>query len=253
MKALIVTLTVAIAALTAAAAPEIRTEKLRSLPVTIYPNFDAQGTALVPLFNKLAKADDALVVSYVDAFKGAFRVADLGVTQGQVWIYVAGDVSLGQRYRKNIVGAHGIVFVPTNARKTDVRRAAEQVADEAKSLGVPLTVGLDDRDTASLATVADVARSGDAITICASSRLQGSTEAYRAQVGKVIRAAREANPRIKVELAVIAGRDPGARAKLLEMAGAAADLADRLAVYCENDPESLGSVDALVGLLRPQG
>ncbi|MCX6953192.1 MAG: hypothetical protein NTV51_13650 [Verrucomicrobia bacterium] len=233
------------------AAPGTRAEKLRSTPLTVYPTFDARGTGLVARFNAFATAEDALVVSYTDAFKGAFRVSQVGVTRGQVWVHVPGEASLGQRYRKNVEGARGVVYVPTDARKTDVRRAAEQVAEEAQALGVPLIVGLDDRDTGSLTNVADIARSGDVITICASSRLKGSVESYRAHVGKVIRAAREANPRIKVELAFVAGSDAGAGPKLIELATASVDLADRIAVYCDNTPESLANLGELVAALRP--
>jgi len=235
------------------ATSESRVEKLRSIPITVYPTFDVQGTGVVARFNAFATEQDALVVSYTDAFKGAFRVNQLGVARGQVWVYVAGDASLAQRYRKNVEGARGVVYVPTDARKTNLRRAAEQVADEAKALGMPLIVGLDDRDTGSLANVADIARSGDVITICASSRLKGGVESYRTHVGKVIRAAREANPRIKIELAFVAGSDVGAGTKLVELATASIDLADRVAVYCDNTPESLANLGELVAALRPPG
>lgn len=235
------------------APPETRAERLRSTPITVYPTFDARGTGLVTRFNAFATEQDALVVSYADAFKGSFRVGGVGVTRGQVWIYVSGDASLAQRHRRNVDGARGVVYVPTDVRKTNVRRTAEQVAEEAQALGVPLIVGLDDRDTGSLANVADIARSGDVLTICASSRLKGTVESYRAHVGKVIRAAREANPRIKVELAFVAGSDAGAGPKLIEMAAASVDLADRIGVYCDNTPESLANLGELVAALRPAG
>lgn len=231
--------------------PAVAAEKLRTVPITIYPNFDARDAAVVTIFNGFARTEDALVVSYRDAFKGAFRVAELGVRRGQVWVYVPRTASLGQTYRENVDGVRGLVFVPDDAKGTNLRYAAEQLADEAKTLGVPLIVGLDDRDTGSLANVAEIARSGDVITICASSRLHGSAAAYRTHIERVVRAAREANPTIKVELAVVATMEKNDRAPMLALLTGAVDLADRIAIYCDANAESLASLKALLAALRP--
>jgi len=228
-------------------------EKIRGTPVTIYPNFDVRGTSLVAIFNGFAREDDALVVSHQDAFKGAFRVANLGVTRGQVWIYVPWAASLAQTYRKQVEGARGLVYVPGHATKTNLRYVAGQLAEEAKALRVPLIVGLDDRDTWTLANVADIARSGDVITICASRALRGSAEAFRAQIEKIVRVAREANPAIKVELALIATRAKAERTPMLKLAAGNVDLADRLAIYCDQDAESLEGLQVLLAGLRPEG
>lgn len=230
--------------------PEARTAKLRATPVTVYPRFDARGSALVTRFNTSARADDALVVSHVDALKSAFRVADLGLKRGQVWVYVAGAPSLGQTYREQVEGIGGVVYVPDDARKTDLRYTASMVAQEAQSLRVPLIVGLDDRDMASLGNVDDIARNGDVLLICASSRLKGAAAAYRSHLERVIAAAREANPRIKIELGFVADRDPATARKLIELALATIDLGDRVAVFCENTPESLANLDALLAAMR---
>lgn len=237
--------------------PSVRTEKIRATPVTIYPGFDVRDAAFVACFNRFARTDDALVISHMEAFKGSFRVADLGVARGQVWVQVDREANLGQSLRKNVEGARGIVFIPDRdqvvSKHSNVRRTASQLAEEAKALGVPLIVGLDDRDTWSLANVADIARSGDVLTICASSRLHGSVAEYRAHIEKVIRAAREENPRIKVELAFIATMAVEDRARMFDLAVANIDLADRLAIYCDNNQESLESLTALLARLRPDG
>lgn len=237
----------------APASPSVSAEKLHTAPITIYPNFDARDTAVVTIFNGFARADDALVVSYRDAFKGAFRVADVGVTRGQVWVYVPRAASLGQTYRKNVDGARGVVFVPDEAKRTNLRYVAEQLADEAKTLGVPLIVGLDDRDTATLDNVAEIARNADVITICASSRLHGTAAGYRTHVARVVRTVREVNPAIKVELAIIATMDKSDRAPMLALVAGTADLADRIAIYCDPNAESLESLKALLAALRPDG
>lgn len=231
--------------------PSVSAEKLHTAPITVYPNFDARDAAVVTIFNGFARADDALVVSYRDAFKGSFRVADVGVTRGQVWVYVPRAASLGQTYRKNVEGARGVVFVPDNAKKTDLRYLTGQLADEAKTLGVPLIVGLDDRDTATLDNVAEIARQGNVLTICASSRLHGTAAAYRTHVERVVRTAREVNPAIKVELAIVATMEKADRAPMLALVAGAADLADRIAIYCDASAESLESLKALVTTLRP--
>ncbi len=239
----------------ATAAPEIpadRTERLRNVPVTVYPDFDPRGSSLVGVCNGLLRSDDALVVSYTDAFKGAFRIADVGVNRGQVWVYVAGVADLGQTYRKNLEGVGGIVYVPDRlGTKPDARRAAGELADQAKVLGVPLVVGLEERDLRSTAAVADVARSGAIFTIYANAHLAGPADAYRRHIEKTIRTARSENPQIKIELAIAATANPVARRHLLALVSANIDLADRVAIYCDDSQASLESLTALFGLLRP--
>jgi hypothetical protein len=205
------------------------------------------------IFNGFAREDDALVVSYVDAFKGSFRVANLGVTRGQVWIYVSAAANLGQTYRKNIEGARGIVYVPGKGMGANRRYVAGQLAEEARALGLPLIVGLNERDTWSLANVAEITRSGDVITICASRELRGPHPAFRTHVEKIIRVARDTNPAIKIELALIAMRSKAERAPMLKHAVDNIDLADRIAIYCDQDAESLESLKALLAGLRPEG
>jgi hypothetical protein len=229
----------------------VSAERLRATPLTIYPNFDVRGTAIVTIFNGFAREDDALVVSHLDAFKGGFRVAHVGVTRGQVWIHVPWAASLGQTFRQNVEGARGLVYVPSRATRTNLRLVAGQLADEAKALRVPLIVGLDDRDTWTLANVEEIARSGDVLTICASRELRGTAQSFRARVVRIIQVAREANPSIKVELGLIAPRAKEQRAPMLNLAAGSIDLADRLALYCDQDAESLESLKALLAGLRP--
>ena len=234
------------------AAPIDRPERLRSVPVTVYPNFDPRGSSLVKTVNSFFSPDDAVVVSYTDAFKGSFRIAEVGVTRGQVWVYVAEAGSLAQTYRKNLEGVGGIVYVPALLRReTDARRVARDLADQAKVLGVPLVVGLNERALRSVTEITDVARSGAIFTVYASGHLTGSREAYRQHIEKVIRAARAENPQIKIELAIAATENPVARRHVLELISANIDLADRVAIYCDDSQDSVESLKALFHLLRP--
>jgi len=91
------------------------------------------------------------------------------------------------------------------------------------------------------------------ITICARRELRGTPQAFRTHVEKVVRVAREANPAIKVELAIIAARAMAERAQMFEHAVGNIDLADRLAIHCDGDAESLESLKALLAGLRPEG
>lgn len=240
-------------ALGAAGAELSPAEKVFRTPVTIYPNFAVCDTSLVAIFNGFAREDDALVVSQVEAFKSNFRVANLGVTRGQLWIAVSAAAHLGQTYRKNIEGARGLVYVPAQGGRAAPRYAAGLLAEEAKSLRLPLIVGLDERDTWLLANVTEIAGNGDVITICASRELRGPTPEFRHYLARVIRVARETNPTIKVELALIARREKAERAQMLKHAVGNIDLADRLAIYCDRDEESLESLKALLVGLRSKG
>jgi hypothetical protein len=237
----------AVTSLAETMAPSGAAARLASLPLTIYPRFDVSAGDFAAVFNRVARPDDVLVVSFADARKLSFRVAKVGVTQGQVWVYVDRDVSLGQTYRDNIAGARGLVYVPSRpSGVSSLRYTTEQVADQAKALNLSLAVGLDDRDTRTLSNVADLARSGEVFTLCASSRLHDS-------VAKTIAAAREANPRIKIELAFIAPMDAAYCDHQLGLAEATADLADRLAIYCETSAESRANLDRMLARLRPLG
>ncbi len=236
-----------------AATPSASEEKVQALPLTIYPRFEVRDAGFVPTFNRFARPEDALVVASTDALKLNFRVASLGVSRGQVWIYEGQDISLGQTHRENIAGARGLVFIPSHLPSTPTLRGlATQVADQAKSLGLPLIVGLDERDLRTLSNVADLVRSADIFTICASSRLHDSPADYRAAVAKIIAAAREVNPRIRIELGFVAPMDAAFCAHQIELAVATADLADRLAIFCEASAESRASLDKMIARFRPE-
>ena len=245
--------------LTGAAAAEpvssaVREEKSRAMPVTVYPNFIVRGTALLEQFNGFARADDALVVSYVDAFKVAARIADAGVTRGQVWVYTAIDASLGQTQRENLRGAGAIVFVPDRRRTKDApRRIAELLAEEARALGVPLVVGLERQDAGSLAAVADLARRGDVLLIDVTEWARGAGEKYRDKVNRFVRAAREENPKIRVELAFSATGTAAERKQAVACVTVNLDLADRVGVFCDGSAEARGTLAELIARLRPAG
>lgn len=234
-------------------APADGDAKLSALPLTLYPCFDVRDGDFATLFNRVARPDDALVVSLIDVSKLSYRVSNLGVTQGQVWIYVDRDVPLGQTYRENIAGARGLVYVPSHIpRMPTLRGVAQQVADGAGALGLSLAVGLDDRDTRSLSNISDIARSGEVLTICASSRLHDSPADYRAAIVKTIAAGREVNRRIKIELAFVAPIDPAFCDHQLGLAEATADLADRFAIYCEPSAESRANLERMLARFRPR-
>ncbi|PTX95664.1 hypothetical protein DB354_09630 [Opitutus sp. ER46] len=226
----------------------MRREKLRNLPVTVYPDFYVGESPFVKQLNDLTRPGDAVVVSHLDALKGSFRVADVGLKQADVWVHVANDTLISERQR-NLAGAKAVVFVP--GRYHDgVRREAQMMREDTQHLGIPLVVGLEYPDTRVLAHVGEIARYGDVITVYARSELSSGRVAFREYVERVVRAAKEANPNIKVEVAVAAART---REATLAVYGAlldSADLADRVAIYCNDTPEAATSLAELMHALR---
>ena len=134
-------------------------------------------------------------------------------------------------------------------KSEDSRRVAKRMGRDAALLECGHLGGRADDQFLELV----ITRSGDVITICASRELRGPTPAFRTHVEKIIRAARDTNPAIKIELALIAMRSKAERAPMLKHAVDNIDLADRIAIYCDQDAESLESLKALLAGLRPEG
>lgn len=254
MKHPIFLLGLILAPLAFALSPDEQLAKLRSIPITVYPDAELMGSPIVTIFNSFARSDDALVVSSIDAMKDGFRVSNLGVNQGGVWLVTRTPLDLTQRWRRQTAGVTGVVYIPDTASKRtrpDMRRDAVSLREEAHGLGVPLVVGLEQQDARSFRQLDDVVRSGDILTIYASNILRaGSGSAYRQYVERLVAAARETNPKIRVEIAVPVAATSTATAAVQAVLVNIADLADRVAIYCDDRPESLASLKQLAHSLR---
>lgn len=248
MKFLLLIATVALSGIALAASPSA--EKLRQIPITVYPECELRESAVVPVFNALARADDVLVVSFTEAFKEAFRLADLGVTQGGVWIYTAQNASLNQTMRKNIEGVKGIVYVPDTYHDRHSPRQARSLHEEAKTMGLPLTVGVTFAGPTTFSGIAEMAPHGESLTIYANQVLRYGAKAYRKHVERAVAAARATNPKIKIEVAVAVAATPEANRQLLEVIRENLDVADRVGIFCDNSKASLEGLTQLVGGMR---
>src|SRR5262245_39428790 len=85
-----------------------RYERLQTVPITLYPEVDLKESHYPAFVNERARPGDAIVISQVDALKTSFRISQLGIDRGDIWVYVSGDHDLAQTGRSRIEGAKGI-------------------------------------------------------------------------------------------------------------------------------------------------
>lgn len=229
-----------------------RYARLQGAPITLYPETALRESSVVAFFNQHARAEDALVYSYVDALKGGARVGDLGVAKGEVWIYVPGDLDLTQAGRNNVTGARGLVFIPPETarpQRGSLEITARNVAERAQILGLRMIAGLEPRLTRSLANVSDVARHASIFTLYDPAKLRRPRE-FRAYAERIIKEARAANPAIKIELAISTGADEAASKALTGILWNCSDLFDRIGIYCNDSAESRSSLALYFKVLR---
>ncbi|MBL9206973.1 MAG: hypothetical protein JNN01_17920 [Opitutaceae bacterium] len=231
-----------------------RLARLRSLPITLYPEVSLPDSTYPAFMNRHARPDDAVVLSHLDAFKGSARISQLGITRGQVWVHVTGDRDLTQKGRRNIEGASAILYVPsspTSQGSSDlVFIEVGGVARSAEILQCPLVVGLEPGDARTYIKVRDVAARGSTLTIYDNQKLRGGPQAYRKYVERLVKEARAANPSIRIEVAVSTGANETATRTILDTLAVCADLADRIGIYCDDTPESQRSLSTLYAQLR---
>lgn len=231
-----------------------RMAKLARLPVTVYPDYDVRGSALVTWLNEKARPDDALVVSYTDALKVSARIADLRVTTPEVWVHVPAEVSIRDTHRRNFEGAKGVVFVPPALGRGDfrmVRSVSSRLREDAHATGMKFVMGMEESDLRLRANAAEMAREADIVTIYLPRKVQAGGKEFRALFERIVRDAREANPSVQVELALTTANSLEATRFIASLVFANADLADRLGFFCEDSPESLDSLRTLLTVLRP--
>jgi hypothetical protein len=246
---------VASALLTQMAAGELsdaeRFHRLNRAPITLYPETALPNSPVVAFFNQHARSDDAIVCSYVDALKTSARIKDIGVTRGEVWIYVPRDLDLTQNGRPHVEGAQGLVYVPDDTLRTkgSLSTQARQVAERAATLGFRMAAGLEPGLARSLANVADVAKHASILTIYDSQKLRNPA-GYRAYVQRLVKEARAANPTILIEVAISTGADEKASKALAGTLWNCADLIDRIGIYCNDTAASQASLALYFEVLR---
>ncbi len=250
---LLVLSAVSVAAHAAAMSPADaqRYQRLHEAPITLYPESELTASPVPAFFNARARADDAIVVSYIDALKVSARISQLGIKNGEVWLYVPRELDLTQGGRRNTEGAKGIVYVPGDSRHSTLSRAAtERIADDAAALGCRMVVGLEPELARSLVNVSDLARHASVLTIYDNQRLRRGGAVYREYVERLVKEARSANPSIKIELCISTGRDDATTKAVAGVLWTCADLVDRIGIYCNDTPESQASLTQLYQVLR---
>lgn len=231
-----------------------RLAKISRLPISVYPDFSIRGTGLVPLLNEVARPDDALVVSHLDALKGDFRVRDLGSETAQIWIHLRGEAGIRDAHRRNFEHAKGVVFVPPPVGRGDfrfVRGVGARLRDDAHGAGMVFVMGLDEADHRLRANAGEMAAPADVVTIYLPKKMRAGPQEFRSTVQRIVADARAANPGVKVELALSTASTVESTRYIGGLAFANADLADRLAFYCQNTAESFDSLRLLFKVLRP--
>jgi hypothetical protein len=229
-------------------------QRLGTTPITLYVEADLKNSPLVEFINSHARAADAVVVSYTDALKESARIGKLGVTRGEVWIYIPDDVDLVHNARKSIEGIDGIVFIPDplviEQSRGSLSRKARRVAESAKTLEVRMIAGLESASLRKRANIDDLARHASVFTFYDVRALRRGQLEYRAHVERVAADARKANPDIDIEVAVSTGANDTATRAIVEVLLACADVADRIGIYADESPESRASLELMYRLLR---
>ena len=230
--------------------------RLRALPITLYPEVSLPESVYPAFMNRHARPEDAVVLSYLDAFKSSARVAKLGVERGQVWIHVTSDRDLTQQRRRHVEGASAILFVPSahpQKGSGDILSIdAASLARSTNTLGCALVVGLEPADARTFAKVREVAAHGSVLTIYDNQKLRGGPATYRRYAERLVAEARAVNPQIKIEIAVCTGANETVTRSMVEILLACSHLADRIGIYCDDTPASLNSLVQLYALLRDE-
>lgn len=223
--------------------------RVATMPITLYPEFDVVGTDLPRFLNRQARPGDALVISWREALRGSFTVAQVGLTKAAVWIYVPRDMDLSESGRRHVQGAGGIVYVPEAPGDVGAP-AVHAVAQTAEALGCRLIVGLDHQQRGRILNLDALCRPAEILMIYENTLLRAGATAYRAYVARIVQAAREYRPDLKVEVAVATTRDSKSTTAVFDVLLACSDLADRIGVFCDDSAESNASLAQLFELLR---
>lgn len=231
-----------------------RLARLRALPITLYPEVSLPRSTYPAFMNQHARPEDAIVLSYFDAFKSGARISKLGIQRGQVWIHVASDRDLTQGGLKYIEGASAILYVPAahplKGSKDTLMIDVGGLARSTATLKCPLIVGLEPGDARNFAKVREVAAHAAVLTIYDNQKQKGGPEAYRRYVERLVAEAKAVNPKILIEVAVSTGTSDAATTAASSLLYVCADLADRIGIYCDDTPESLTSLSRLYDMLR---
>lgn len=189
--------------------------------------------------------------SYVDSLKTSARIPDLEVRRGEVWIYVPGDLDLTQTRHQHVVGAQGIVFVPSDAhpRKGPLAVEARQLSEKASQLNFRMVAGLEPKNARFLANVRDIAKHASVLTIYDGQKLRKPAN-YRTYVERLVKEAKAANPPIKIEIASSTGANDAASKALAGVWWNCADLVDRIGIYCDDSSASRASLALYYKTLR---
>lgn len=247
--------TLGLASLASQAAPSLpdqaRYLRLQAAPITLYPEAELAQSSLPGIFNAQARADDAIVVSYVDALKVPARLSSLGIERGDIWVYIPREMDLTQNGRRNLEGAKGILYVPSPGRGQALSTAeARRIAESAAILGCRMIVGLEPDQTKNLRNIAEISRDAAVLTIYDHKRLQRGAAEYRKYVERLASEARAVNPAIKIEVCIATGGNADATKAAAGVLWACADLVDRIGIYCNNTAESRASLGKLYEVLR---
>ncbi|HRE82845.1 MAG TPA: hypothetical protein PLN52_17500 [Opitutaceae bacterium] len=239
-------------------------KSLQNVPITLYPEVNLYDSGYPAFVNSHARSGDAVVLSSTDAFKGESRTSRLGIVRGEVWLHVPTDMNFDQANERHLEDVSGVVFIPFDEAKPlrlhgglpafNSSRAlsieARRVTRSAQAKKYKLIVGLEPKAARSLGNVADITREAEVLTIYDPKKLRQGAVAYREYAQRLIRAARDVNPGIQVELAISTGADERATQNLVNVLQSTADLFDRIGIYCDETPESRASVALIYHLLR---
>jgi hypothetical protein len=231
-----------------AAELEGQRRRLGDLPITLYPDFVVQDSSLPAFVNSHARPQDAVVISWRDALKGSFRVPQLGITRGQVWVYVPHDMDLAQQGWRNLQGISGIVFVPEAGLVTAA--TVNGLVETASALKCTLIVGVESRRAIPLFNVPTLSRPAQVLTIYDNARLRDGAGSYRRYVDRMTAEARGVNPGIQIEVAVATARGAQATKAVYETLVACSEVADRVGIFCNSTTESDESLRLLFCMLR---
>ncbi len=234
---------------------QAKIRKLSQTPFTLYPNAVVTDSNYPALFNRHARAGDALVVSYQDALKVSAQISDLGIQRGEVWIYVPHSLDLTQRGRRNVEGAHGIVFIPTltNRNVPTLATQALRLSEATTILGMKLIAGMEPNTPFRPREIADLAKCAEIFTLYEPRKLSRDLAQFHRHFERVVREARGANPAIKIELAISTGQNEEATRQLAGVLWHYADQIDRIGLYSDESRESVESLELLLKVLRPEG
>ena len=235
-----------------------RLAKLYAAPITVYPEFDVVDSPVVPILNAHGRSGDAVAISDIEALKPAFRVQQLGISSMEIWLLLRTQSASANAYDRQLQGMKGVVLVPfTNGESWRVRtRHSRPVNLTFPDFQPPAgemwhyTAGVDETNLHRVQPYVEVAARYPTVTLYLPRRVRAGAGPFRAELQKIIRAVRAANPAVLIELSLPTGATPKATQAIAGLAFANIDLVDRLAVVCDESAPSLASLDQLFTIFR---